>query len=105
MDEPTSALDLHRQIEVLAFMKAEARRRGMIVFIAIHDLNQALRFADKALVIAEGSMRACGRVADVITSAMLREVYRVEARIERCSRDFDHVIVDGIAQAAGTGRL
>jgi iron complex transport system ATP-binding protein len=90
---------------VLAFMKAEARRRGMIVFIAIHDLNHALRFADKALVIAEGSMRACGRVADVITSAMLREVYRVEARIERCSRDFDHVIVDGIAQAAGTGRL
>ena len=29
----------------------------MIVLIAIHDLNQALRFADKALVIANGHMR------------------------------------------------
>ncbi|MDB5506276.1 MAG: transporter related [Devosia sp.] len=97
MDEPTSALDLHRQVEVLAFMQAQAREKGMIVLIALHDLNQALRFADTALVIADGRMRACGRSAEVITTAMLREVYGVEARIEKCSRDFDHVIVDGVA--------
>lgn len=95
MDEPTSALDLHRQVEVLGFMRAEARRRGMIVFIAIHDLNQALRFTDKALVIADGRMRACGATGDVITVDLLRSVYRIEARIERCSRQFSHIIVDG----------
>lgn len=97
MDEPTSALDLHRQIEVLELMRAETRRRDMLVLIAIHDLNQALRFADKVLVIADGRMRACGTSAEVITARMLRDVYRVEARIEKCSRDFDHVIVDGRA--------
>lgn len=97
MDEPTSALDLHRQVEVLSFMQAEARRKGMIVLIAIHDLNQALRFADQVLVIADGRMRACGSSAEVITVEMLREVYRIDARIEKCSRCFDHVIVDGKA--------
>ena len=97
MDEPTSALDLHRQVEVLSFMQAEARRKGMIVLIAIHDLNQALRFAEKVLVIADGRMRACGNSAEVITVEMLREIYRIEARIEKCSRQFDHVIVDGKA--------
>ena len=97
MDEPTSALDLHRQVEVLSFMQSEARRKGMIVLIAIHDLNQALRFADQVLVIADGRMRACGSSAEVITVGMLREVYRIEARIEKCSRCFDHVIVDGKA--------
>jgi iron complex transport system ATP-binding protein len=101
MDEPTSALDLHRQIDVLAFMQAQARRKGMIVLIAIHDLNQALRFADKALVIADGRLLACGPSADVITASMLRDVYNVEARIEKCSRDFDHVIVDGVTSGAG----
>ena len=97
MDEPTSALDLHRQVEVLSFMHAQARQKGMIVLIAIHDLNQALRFADKVLLIADGRMRACGTPLEVINSKMLREVYGVDARIEKCSRRFDHVIVDGVA--------
>ena len=97
MDEPTSALDLHRQVEVLAFMRAEARRKGMIVLIAIHDLNQALRFADKSLVIADGRMHACGPSNEVITVDMLRDIYRIEARIEQCSRRYSHVIVDGTA--------
>ncbi|KAA9383245.1 ABC transporter ATP-binding protein [Neorhizobium galegae] len=97
MDEPTSALDLHRQVEVLDFMQRRARSKGMIVMIAIHDLNQALRFADKVLVIANGRMRACGYPRDVVTVDMLRDVYRVHARIEKCSMDHDHVIVDGTA--------
>jgi iron complex transport system ATP-binding protein len=97
MDEPTSALDLHRQVDVLAFMRQQARQKGMIVLIALHDLNQALRFADKALLIADGRMQACGPSAEVITPRMLRDIYRVDARIEKCTRDFDHVIVDGVA--------
>lgn len=97
MDEPTSALDLYRQVEVLSFMQECARRQGMIVFIAIHDLNQALRFANKALLVANGRMLACGDAQEVITSEMLRDVYKVDARIEKCSRNFDHVIVDGVA--------
>lgn len=97
MDEPTSALDLHRQVEVLDFMRRRARQTGMIVMIAIHDLNQALRFADKVLVIENGRMHACGHPSDVVTVEMLRQVYRIRARIEKCSLDHDHIIVDGTA--------
>ncbi|WP_176083526.1 ABC transporter ATP-binding protein [Martelella sp. HB161492] len=95
MDEPTSALDLHRQVEVLDLVKAEAKARGMLVMIAIHDLNQALHFADKALIIAKGRLHACGAVSEVVTTEMLRLIYKVEARIERCSQNLSHVIVDG----------
>lgn len=97
MDEPTSALDLHRQVEVLSFMQAQARQKGMIVLIAIHDLNQALRFADQVLLIQDGKMRACGAPLEVINAGMLRDVYGVDARIEQCSRQYHHVIVDGVA--------
>lgn len=96
MDEPTSALDLHRQVQVLAFMRKLARQRNMIVFIAMHDLNQALRFSDQALVIADGAMQASGPSAEVITVDMLRRVYRIAARIERCSMGIGHVIVDDV---------
>lgn len=96
MDEPTSALDLHRQVQVLDFMRSLARQRGLIVFIALHDLNQALRFCDQVLVIADGSAQGSGTCEEVITVGMLREVYRIKARIEHCSMGIGHVIVDGV---------
>lgn len=95
MDEPTSALDLHRQLQVLAIMRRMAQERGLIVLVALHDLNQALRFFDQVLVIADGECRGAGPSGSVITAAMLREVYRVDARIEPCSRGVAQIIVDG----------
>ena len=95
MDEPTSALDLHRQIDVLEFVVNLASRTGMIVLIALHDLNHALRYCTNTIVIANGEMTSSGATADVITSKMLRDIYRVDARIESCSRGRPVVIVDG----------
>jgi len=94
MDEPTSALDLFRQFEVLGFMKALAAKSGMAVLIALHDLNHALRYCANTIVIAKGAMVASGPTGEVITSAMLRDIYRVEARIEACSQGKPLVIVD-----------
>ena len=94
MDEPTSALDLNRQIEVLGFVSDLAKRTGMIVLIALHDLNHALRYCEHTLVIADGEMVVSGRTEDVITADMLRDVYRIDARIEFCSKGRPMVIVD-----------
>ncbi|MET3580251.1 iron complex transport system ATP-binding protein [Mesorhizobium robiniae] len=99
MDEPTSALDLSRQVEVLSLMRTVARERGAVVLMALHDINHALRFADRTMVIVEGRLVACGPSRDVITSALLRQVYKVDARIEMCSRGIGHVIIDGAVAA------
>ncbi len=95
MDEPTSALDLHRQIDVLEFVTDLTTRTGMIVLIALHDLNHALRYCANTIVIADGTMASSGATGNVITSDMLREIYRIDARIEACSRGRPMVIVDG----------
>ncbi|MBC3302974.1 ABC transporter ATP-binding protein [Pseudomonas sp. SWRI18] len=97
MDEPTSALDMHRQVQVLNFMRTLARQREVIVFIAIHDLNQALRFADQVLVIADGTTQGSGLSGEVITEQMLRNVYKVQARIEQCSRGQRHILIDDVS--------
>lgn len=95
MDEPTSALDLHRQIEVLGFVSDLAKRTGMIVLIALHELNHALRYCENTIVIADGKMAASGPTSAVITTEMLRDVYKIDARVETCSRGTPIVIVDG----------
>lgn len=102
MDEPTSALDLSRQVEVLSYTQSLARARGMVVLIALHDLNHALRFCDQTMVIADGRLIVCGPSPEVITPALLHDVYHVEARIEPCSRGIGQVIVDGVAAKGKT---
>jgi iron complex transport system ATP-binding protein len=97
MDEPTSALDMHRQVQVLNFMRTLARQRQVIVFIAIHDLNQALRFADQVLVIADGTTQGSGPTNEVITEQMLRSVYKVKTRIEQCSLGLRHILIDDVS--------
>ncbi|WP_134495886.1 ABC transporter ATP-binding protein [Microvirga pakistanensis] len=95
LDEPTSALDLHRQVEVLSLIQNLARVRQICVVLAIHDLNQVLRVADRVMVIDAGTMVRCGPAEAVITPDLLREIYKVEGRIERCSRLCCQVIIDG----------
>lgn len=95
MDEPTSALDLHRQVEVLELVRDLAQDSGMVAIVALHDLNQALRYAAQTLVLADGRLRAAGPTAEVITEAMLAGTYAIRARIEPCRRGCPQLIVDG----------
>lgn len=95
MDEPTSALDMSRQVEVLSYVRKLAVDQGMIVFVALHDLNDVLKYTDITLVIANGGLITCGLSEDVITEKLLRDIYNVEARVEVCSKGDRHVFVDG----------
>jgi iron complex transport system ATP-binding protein len=50
-------------------------------------------------------MVAGGPAGEVITPAMLREAYGVEARVERCSRGRPALIVDSISAGREQQRL
>lgn len=94
LDEPTSALDLKNQFDVLDLIRQLAREQSMCVIMAIHDINHALRFADDIVVLHNGDVQAWGPASEVVTPALLAQVYGVEARVERCSRGYTQVIVD-----------
>lgn len=94
MDEPTSALDLARQYEVLELLRDYAAETGAVVILALHDLNQVLRACPMVLAVGEGRILAAGPTEDVLDPPLIRRIYRVEARIERCSRGHPVLIVD-----------
>lgn len=98
MDEPTSALDLYRQFEVLELLRDYARSTGAVVILALHDLNQVLRYCQTTLAIAGGRMEAVGETTEVVNSDLVRRLYGVEARFEACSRGHPIMIVDGQAR-------
>lgn len=76
LDEPTSSLDLKNQIDILRTVRDLARGHGVAVVMTMHDLNTALRFADRFLFLKDGKVFAlCGR--EEVTAAMVEEVYGV----------------------------
>jgi iron complex transport system ATP-binding protein len=79
-DEPTAALDPRHQLEIMAVLRAEARR-GTLVVAVTHDLALAARFASRVLLMRDGALAADGTPSDVLKPATLREVYGVETRM------------------------
>jgi iron complex transport system ATP-binding protein len=94
LDEPTSALDPRWQIEVLGVVRDLARRNGTIAMLAMHDLNLALRFCDRVVVLAGGRLIADGAPHEVMNAAVLHEAYGIEGRVERCSQGGTIVLAD-----------
>lgn len=75
LDEPTTFLDLRYQIETLDIIRDLADRHEVAVGVVLHDLNQAAAVADHVVLLHEGSVRAAGAPAQVLTAELLGEVY------------------------------
>ena len=83
LDEPVSNLDIRNQLEILDLLKRITRRRNITTITILHDLNLAARYADKVLILNNGSVHGYGPPETVLTRDALSSVYRVEAVVSR----------------------
>jgi len=81
LDEPTSALDLKHQLDVLHSLRTLAAPGGPAIVAVMHDLNLAARFADKLIVLSNGTVHVIDTPSAVLTRTMLADVFDVEAEI------------------------
>lgn len=78
LDEPTNHLDIQHQIGLMRLVSG----LPMTSIIALHDLNHAAMFCDELIVLQNGRIVAGGAPEEVLTEALLRDVFSVEARVE-----------------------
>jgi iron complex transport system ATP-binding protein len=81
LDEPTTHLDLRHVLDAMRVMRELAAVRGAAVLAVFHDLSLAGAFCDRIYAMADGRIVAGGAPAEVVTPALLREVYGVEADV------------------------
>jgi iron complex transport system ATP-binding protein len=81
LDEPTSALDLGRRMDALELIDDVRRERSLTVLSAIHDLTLAGQFADRLLLLANGTIAASGPPDEVLTSDVLRDYFGDGVRV------------------------
>ena len=81
LDEPTASLDLGYQLEIAALLTRLNSERGVTMVLATHDLNLAASLCTRIVMLRGGRVLAEGATADVLTVAMVRELYGVDADV------------------------
>ena len=76
LDEPTASLDFGNQGRVMQEIRRLAAE-GLGVLFTTHDPNQALRHADRVMMIRDGQAIASGRADALLTPQRLEQLYGV----------------------------
>ena len=80
LDEPTSALDPKNQMEVLQAVRDITTQSMLATIMVIHDINLALRFCDRFLLIRDGRVISQGG-KEAVTEKTLSEAYDMPIRL------------------------
>jgi iron complex transport system ATP-binding protein len=81
LDEPTSNLDLRYQVAILELVSELSRKKKITVMMALHDLTQAYRYSDKAILLSNGRIHAMGATHEALTPDTIKLVFGVEALV------------------------
>ncbi|CAG5009664.1 Hemin import ATP-binding protein HmuV [Dyadobacter sp. CECT 9275] len=82
LDEPTTGMDLLHQYETFRLAK-DMCGKGFAVMAVVHDLNHALQYADKVLVMKKGSIIADGPPQEVLTEENIKSAFGLPVQIIR----------------------
>ncbi|MFD0677662.1 MULTISPECIES: ABC transporter ATP-binding protein [unclassified Paenibacillus] len=83
LDEPTTYLDIYYQFELLDLIKTLNAEYGLTIVMVLHDINQALRYSDRIIVMKSGEIAMNGLPQDVITEATIKQIYGVDVVIKQ----------------------
>jgi iron complex transport system ATP-binding protein len=66
LDEPTTHLDAPSRIEVMTLLRGLANGEGVGVIASTHELELALRFGDRIVLVSSGTVRVYSRPEDAV---------------------------------------
>ena len=73
-DEPVASLDVNSSKIIMEYFKEINRVQGITVIINIHDVNIALKYADRVIALKKGKIVFDGKGSE-ITDDVLKKVY------------------------------
>ncbi|HEY2475706.1 MAG TPA: ABC transporter ATP-binding protein [Candidatus Cybelea sp.] len=76
LDEPTSHLDVAVAHEILSLLRRLARE-GKNIVCALHDVNEAMEYADRIALLGGGRLLSISRPAELLDGRLLQETYGV----------------------------
>ena len=81
LDEPTSHLYLQYQFSLLDLVRELAKKDGLSILLALHDLNLVARYTDQVVLLVGGQVQAVGAPHEVLTANRLSQAYHVNLKV------------------------
>ena len=81
-DEPTSSLDWANQIRTLDTIRS-LTREGYLAIVSTHNLEQALNWATRLVLLKGGRVHADGTSGELACSCFLSSFYDMDIRVEK----------------------
>ena len=75
LDEPTAYLDLPRRVEIMRILRNLARSQNRAILLSTHDLDLALRSADKIWFMPQEGMMQIGTPEDLVLNGTFEETF------------------------------
>ena len=82
LDEPMTGLDLCHQYLLLKVLSETQAKFSKASISVMHDIDMALRFFSRLLVMKEGRIVADGPPQEVLTNTLIQEVFGVCGKIQ-----------------------
>lgn len=82
LDEPTSNLDIRYQYEVMNLVQEIVKSRCVSACVIVHDLDLALRYCDRLILMCNGESLKLGTTEEVITPKLVEKAYGIEISVE-----------------------
>lgn len=76
MDEPLSFLDISHQLDLMALVK-DLARRGNTMVLVLHDLALALQWADRLILMENGTIQQTGTPEELVAGGQLEAVFGI----------------------------
>lgn len=90
LDEPTTYMDIEYETAFFRLLDALKRKRKITFLVILHNLTQAVRYADRVVVLDGGRVRYQGETAECVEKRVLEEVFHV--RQHRAAGDGEEFI-------------
>lgn len=82
LDEPATHLDISAQLELMQMLKS-LTGEGKTVVAVLHDLNHALQYADRLMLIDRGELVRYGTQKVILREKRLEEIFGIEVKVFR----------------------
>lgn len=81
IDEPLTYLDVNYQYEIFSLLRKLNKEQNLSVMVVTHDLNLALKFSNKTVLMEEGKTIKYGNTAEIISEDTLKKHFLINSRI------------------------
>lgn len=92
MDEPTSALDLEHQFQLMDLIENLTHEKKFTTLLTLHHLDLVAKYADRVIVLKDGSIYCDGSPETTFTDRMFQDVYGVHVEFYRDQHGIRHMV-------------